>query len=199
MLRTYERTRDFTDVQRLIAIAVFTVLTILAAKIQINTVPVPFTMQPLVVILAGMVLGGRDGALAMFGYVSLIALGLPFDANGLGTAALFGPTGGYLIGFIAAAGVVGMIVENLPDHFVSRFVAGVIGVAVIYLFGVVVLKNIQSIALEETVSWSTAWAWGAKPFVGLDLVKVVIAAGLTESARRLLIQQWQNATKSKNQ
>ena len=198
MLRTYERTRDFTDLQRLITIAIFSVLTILAAKIEIATVPVPFTLQPLAVILAGMVLGGRDGTLAIFGYISLIALGLPVDAYGVGTGALVGTTGGYLIGFVVAAGVVGLIVENLPDHFVSRFVAGMIGVAVIYIFGIIFLKNVLAITLENPITWERAWELGGKPFIGLDFVKVVIAAGLTESARRLLLSQWQNATKSKN-
>lgn len=213
MLRVLPRTRDFSDLQRLLAIATFTILIILSAKLKVPIQPVPFTMQPLVVILAGMVLGGRDGALAMFSYVSLIALGFPVDANGLGTTALFSPTGGFLIGFIAAAGVVGLIVENLPDslpesistrfdeklagvdtmavyQFVMRFIAGVVGLFVIYFFGIIVLRNVQANALDIEVTWDMAWGWAGKPFFGLDLIKVALAAGLTETGRRLLMQQW---------
>jgi biotin transport system substrate-specific component len=210
MLRTLPRTRDFSEVQRLLAIAAFTFLTIIAARIEIPAHPVPFTMQPFVVLLAGMVLGARDGALSQFAYVSLIALGLPVDANALGTAALFGTTGGYLIGFIAAAGVVGLLVESgavalwrqqlidtlhvAPERadvwaerisFAQRLIAGVIGIAVIYVFGIVVLRNVADL------SWSRAWALGGEPFLGLDLVKAVIAAGLSESARRGLLRMFQ--------
>lgn len=215
MLRVLPRTRDFTDLQRLLAIVTFTVLIILSAQVKIPLEPVPFTMQPLVVILAGMVLGGRDGALAMFAYVSLIALGFPVDANAKGTTALFGPTGGFLVGFIAAAGVVGLIVENLPNtlpeairarfgdkvagmdtmtvyQFVTRFIAGLVGLVVIYAFGIVVLRNVQASLLDMDVTWNMAWDWAGRPFFGLDLIKVVLAAGLTETGRHLLLRQWGN-------
>jgi len=180
MLRTLSR--EFTDVQRLAGIAAFALLTVIAARISIPLEPVPFTMQPLAVLLAGMVLGGRDGALSQAAYVGMIALGIPVDANAVGTVALIGPTGGYLIGFVVAAGVVGLLVESAASRWWLRLLAGVVGIGVIYLFGLVVLKNVTG------MDWSGTWAAGARPFLGLDLVKVAIAAGLTESARSLLLR-----------
>ena len=185
MLRTLPQTRDLSWLHRLAAIGVFTLLTILSAQLEIPRQPVPFTMQPLVVMLAGMVLGGRDGALSMFFYVSLIALGFPFDANHVGTAALFGPTGGYLLGFVVAAGVIGLICEYSQDRFWMRWLAGVVGIAIIYLFGMVVLRNITG------MNWSETWAAGGEPFLVFDLIKAVIAAGLSESARAMILRSFQ--------
>jgi biotin transporter BioY len=80
----------------------------------------------LAVLMAGMILGSRDGALSQLAYVALIAAGLPFDARSLGTAALFGPTGGYLIGFIVAAGVVGLLVENQAKYLWQKWLTATI-------------------------------------------------------------------------
>lgn len=184
MLRTLPQTRDFSALQRLAGIVLFTAITIIAAKIEIPREPVPFTMQPLAVLLAGMILGGRDGAWSQFAYVSLIALGFPLDARGLSTAALFGPTGGYLIGFIAAAGIVGLLVEQGAKRVWQRWLAGVAGIAVMYVFGIYVLKNVAG------MDWGTAWEEGGKPFLVLDLIKAVIAAALTESGRLMLLRMF---------
>ncbi len=184
MLRTFDR--SFTDehrqVYRLVGIIVFTLLTAVAARISIPLEPVPFTMQPLAVLLAGMVLGWRDGALSQLAYVSLIALNFPVDANAIGSAALSSPTAGYLIGFIFAAGVVGWLVQFAGRRFWQRLLAGIAGVVVIYAFGFVVLKY------NAGMDWETAWKNGVTPFFGLDLVKAVIAAGLTESGRQMLLR-----------
>ncbi len=104
MLRTLPQTRDQSLIYRLVGIALFTVLTIIAARVSIPLDPVPFTLQPLAVVLSGMVLGWRDGLLSQALYVALIAAGMPVDAKGIGSAALVGPTAGFLIGFIGAAG-----------------------------------------------------------------------------------------------
>jgi biotin transport system substrate-specific component len=182
MLRTLELTRTDNHLLRMAAIACFTILTIVSAKISIEIGAVPITMQVLVVLLAGMVLGARDGALSQMSYLILIAAGLPYDARGLGTAALFGPTGGYLIGFVAAAFVAGWIVEKAGARLWQRWVAGVAGVAVIYSCGMIVLK------LVTGMTWDAAWTAGVAPFLLLDAIKALLAAGLVESGRALLMR-----------
>ena len=181
MLRTLPQTRDQSWIYRLAGIAFFTVLTIIAARVSIPLEPVPFTLQPLAVILSGMVLGWRDGLLSQALYVALIAAGLPLDAKGIGSAALVGPTAGFLIGFIAAAGTAGWLVERGNKRFWQRWLAGVAGIIVIYLFGAVVLKTVTG------MDWAKAWSVGVAPFIVPDLVKALIAAGLTEGGRRLMI------------
>jgi len=180
MLRTFPQTRDLSQSKRLMGIAVFTIITIIAARLKIPMEPVPFTMQPFAVLLAGMILGSRDGALSQAVYVGLIALGLPFDANIRGTVALFGATGGYLIGFVVAAGVVGLLVERAGSRFWQQWLAGIVGVVVIYIFGIYVLKNVAA------MDWNAAWTAGVSPFIAWDMLKAVIAAAIAEGGRRLL-------------
>jgi len=182
MLRTLPQTRQQSWVYRLAGIAFFTVLTILAARVSIPLDPVPFTLQPLAVVLSGMVLGWRDGLLSQALYVALIALGLPLDAKGIGSAALVGPTAGFLIGFIGAAGVAGWLVERGGKRVWQRWLAGIVGMIVIYAVGIVVLKTVTG------MDWSKAWSVGVAPFIVPDMVKALIAAGLTEGGRRLMLR-----------
>jgi biotin transport system substrate-specific component len=191
MLRTFPAPAQMAErTWRLVGIVTFTLLLALSAKIRIDIGPVPFTMQPLVVLLAGMVLGWRDGLLSLVAYVALIALGLPLDTRGLGTAALFGPTGGYLIGFVVAAGIVGFLSESIQKQkrglngaLLLRWGAGLVGVAVIYLFGV------THLTLYTGNDFGVAWATGAAPFLIPDAIKALLAAGLTESIRMTLNRQ----------
>ena len=182
MLRTLNQTRDQSWIYRLVGIAFFTVLTVLAARVSIPLDPVPFTLQPLAVVLSGMVLGWRDGLLSQALYVALIAAGLPLDAKGVGSAALVGPTAGFLIGFIGAAGAAGWLVEHGGKRVWQRWLAGVVGMIVIYVVGAVVLKTVTG------MDWSKAWNVGVAPFIVPDVVKALIAAALTEGGRRLLLK-----------
>jgi biotin transport system substrate-specific component len=182
MLRTIPITRANSFWGRLASIALFTVLMIVSSRVSIETgnPEVPFTMQVLVVLLSGMVLGARDGMLAQIAYVSLIASGLPFDTRGLGSVALFGPTGGFLMGFIAAATVTGFLVERAGKRLWQRWIAGLVGVVVIYLFGA------SHLLLYTGMSVERAWQVGVAPFWALDMVKALIAAGLVETTRTLM-------------
>jgi biotin transport system substrate-specific component len=144
--------------------------------------PVPFTLQTLAVVLAGLILGARDGALSQLAYLALIAVNIPVDARGLGAAALLGPTAGYLFGFVAGAFVAGLLVERGTRRMGQRWLAGVGGIAVIYLFGVVVLK------VNTGMAWDAAWSAGVVPFLVPDLAKALVAAALAEGGRLLLRQ-----------
>ncbi len=181
MLNSVSRQHDLTRTQRLLAIAALTVLTAIGARISIPLEPVPFTFQVLTVLLAGMLLGARDGALSQLAYVGLIALNLPLDARALGAAALVGPTAGYLYGFIPMAFVTGWLVERGTKRAWQRWLAGVAGVAVLYLCGVAGLMTATGMDLNA------AWAAGVAPFILFDLVKAALAASLLYAGRRLLL------------
>jgi biotin transport system substrate-specific component len=182
MFRTLPQTRDYSLTVRLAAVAVFVLLTAVSARITLEIGLVPVTMQTFAVLLAGLVLGARDGALSQIAYVALIAAGLPLDARGLGAAALFGPTGGYLIGFVAAAFTAGLLTERGANRLWQRWLAGVAATAVLYLFGAVHLK------LYAGLDWSAAWSAGVAPFIVVDMVKAVLAAALAEGGRRVLLR-----------
>ena len=132
--------------------------------------PVPITLQPMLVILAGMMLGPVAGAASMLLYLSAGAAGLPvFTPVGApGIARLFGPTGGYLLAYPVAAFVAGAIATRLSS-LGGRWLAGLAGVAVIYFGGVT-----QLAVLNGDVG--RAVALGVTPFALLEVVKAFVAA-----------------------
>jgi biotin transport system substrate-specific component len=163
------------------AIIIFAAITALTARITIPLpfTPVPITLQTFAVVLSGLVLGSRSGALAQLLYLGLIAVGLPFDASGLGAAAFFGPTAGYLVGFVPGAFVAGWLAERMADQkWTGNFVAAVVGMLVIYLVG-------ASWLAVFLASWQKAWLGGVAPFIVLDLIKAALAAAVAESGRLL--------------
>ncbi len=167
----------------LIGIALFVAFTALTARITIPLpfTPVPITLQVMAVLLAGLVLGPTAGAASQVVYLVSIMAGLPLDAQGLGIAALAGPTGGYLIGFVPAAFITGWLAENLSATRAGRFLAALVGAAVIYAAGVAWLAPAVG-GLRQ------AWLLGVAPFILIDLSKAMIAAALTESGRLLFRQ-----------
>jgi biotin transport system substrate-specific component len=181
MLRTLNRTRDLSLTQRLMLISVFVGLTALSAQFEFGG-PVPYTLQVLVVLLSGMVLGARDGALTQIAYAGLIWFNLPIAAGGAGAAALTGATAGYLIAFIPAAWVTGFLVEHGADRVWQRLLAGLVGVAMIYALGFVVFKAVSGLG------WAESWSLSVQPFIAFDFVKALVAAGLAESGRTLIQQ-----------
>ncbi len=140
--------------------------------------PVPVTLQPLFVILAGALLGPWAGASAMAGYLALGIGGAPvFSAGHAGLPWLFGPTGGYLIAYPAAAFLVGALAAESRSTF-RLGLALAAGVAAIYLGGVSQLwiltrQDLGALLLQ-----------GVLPFLLGDLVKILVALGLVQALRR---------------
>ncbi|MBP7687028.1 MAG: biotin transporter BioY [Thermoflexales bacterium] len=169
---------------RVAAIGVFAALTALTARITIPLpfTPVPITLQVLIVLLAGLTLGAKDGALSQIAYVASIALGLPVDTNGLGAAVFASPTAGYLIGFIVGAFVAGYLTERgLNRNRALRLVAGLAGVSVIYFIGTAWLTH-----MFLGGDWAKGWVLGVAPFIVIDIVKALIASATAEGARAWL-------------
>ncbi len=132
---------------------------------------VPMTLQPLVVVLAGICLGPAAGASSMVLYLAAGAAGLPvFAPAGLpGLARLAGPTGGYLIAYPLGAWAAGWLVRFHPRRFAWRAFAAAAGIAVIHVGGVAQLAVL-------TGSLTRAFVLGSLPFLGLDAGKAVLAA-----------------------
>ena len=157
-------------------VALMAAFTAVAAQITIPLEPVPFTLQVLAVILTGLLLGPRYGALAMGIYLLVGAVGVPVFAGfrgGLGV--LFGDTGGYLLAYPLAAALAGLAAgaaTNAPRRraLVVGFLWGCAGLAVIYALGATWL------AILAGLSPGAALAAGVLPFIPFDLVKVGLAA-----------------------
>ena len=135
-------------------------------------------MQPLFVVLAGVVLGGRSGALAMAAYVTVGALGAPIFSNGgAGLPWLMGPTGGYLLAAPAAAFVAGTVAGR--DGVAWRLFVGLtLGVAMMYAGGVAQLMAVTGQGVGG------AAAIGIVPFLVGDITKVLFAFFLVIAVRR---------------
>jgi len=144
--------------------------------------PVPITLQTFFLYLAAALLGGRLGALSQVVYLLIGIIGLPVFAGGkAGMGVLLGPTGGYLIGFVAGAYLIGRLVELKRDPGPVWFGCAMIaGTAVIYLLGVIQLMLVASFSMKQAI---TA---GVLPFLIGDTLKIVIAVLITVKSRRRL-------------
>ncbi|MEK6754745.1 MAG: biotin transporter BioY [Bacteroidota bacterium] len=170
-------------------IATFSILTAVAAQIEIPTQPVPFTFQTLFVLLSGALLGKRNGFLSMTLYLMLGAVGLPvFSAAGFGLAKLAGPTGGYLLSFPLAAFVIGYLIlhrpvmrndrEGLLQKFITEYGWTIgsmaLGLLIVFVFGTVQLKIVYF------QDWGAAIRSGFLMFSLWDAVKLLAAAAIAQ-------------------
>ncbi len=147
-----------------------------SAKVQIATVPVPVTLQMLVIMTIGAAYGPYLAASTVGAYLLLGAQGLPVFAGtpekGIGLAYMMGPTGGYLIGFLIAAYAVGLLARAGWDrNWLSMAAAMAVGILCVYIPGVVWLSASWGAAL----GWENWYAWGVKTFIWVDALKLVVA------------------------
>lgn len=165
----------------------FTLLTAVAAQITIPVKPVPFTLQTMMVILAGAFLGAKNGAYSQIIYLVLGCIGLPVFAQipdpAIGLARLIGPTGGYLLAFPLAAFVTGYLVDKFKNYF-GVIISMLIGNSIILLIGAAFLGLFFLKDMKE------AFITGAAAFFAWEVVKVIAAAsiysGISKSTRRQL-------------
>jgi len=161
---------------RIAKLFAFVCITTVAAQFEVPLpfTPVPVTMQTLFVVLAGVTLGARDGFHAMLAYVALGFAGAPvFAGFSAGPAILFGPTGGYLVSFPAAALVSGHVSQRLGGSRIAVFSASLCGMALILASGASYLALLAGLSFRHAVSM------GILPFAAVEIVKAVVASGLS--------------------
>lgn len=143
----------------------------LAAQISIplpfSPVPITFGLQTLILLSA--MLGSKRAFAMILTYLAQGVMGLPvFSKGGSGIAWLFGPTGGYLIGYIFVAVVVGWLMERIRSREgIKVFSVMLFGNALVFLFGVPFLSRF--------VGWEKAFQYGLIPFIGIDFFKLIFA------------------------
>jgi biotin transport system substrate-specific component len=151
-----------------------TILLTVSAKLKVPFYPVPMTMQVCVVLALGLALGFRLALATVLLYLIEGAAQLPVFAGtperGSGLAYMMGPTGGYLLGYAFAAAAVGMLADRgWGRHWATAILAGLIGLAIIYVPGIVWLGTV--------IGWyKPVLELGFMPFILGDLVKVLVAA-----------------------
>lgn len=132
--------------------------------------PVPITFQTLAVLLSGMLLGSKRGFFCVLTYISEGALGFPVFAGGSsGLAYMVGPTGGYLIGFLFASYITGLLAENGWDRkILTSIIAMSIGDVVTFMFGLSWLSFLIDV--------KQVFSLGLYPFIPGEILKIVIAS-----------------------
>jgi biotin transport system substrate-specific component len=179
---------DFADrsavslLVRVAAVAFVTALTAAAAQVSLHLpfTPVPFTLQPMIVLLGGAALGSRLGLASQVLYLAIGIAGLPvFAASPLlppGAGRLLGPTAGFLLSYPLAAFVAGWFAERgLDRHYFTSVLAMAAGLAVVFTGGTLWL------ALVTGVGFAAAFGAAVVPFLLADVAKLFVAAGVMPS------------------
>lgn len=155
----------------MIVAALFSAIIGILAQITIPLPMIPITGQTLAIGLAATILGAAYGTLSVFLYLLIGMIGVPVFAQltaGLGI--LIGPTGGFLVGFIPAAFIIGFFLEKTAFTIKNAIIANTIGMFVTLLIGTVWWKN------QADLSWTAAFAGGFTPFVIVGIIKAVLAS-----------------------
>lgn len=186
-MSTTSHTRSDSAVREIAYVAVFAALIValtLFPAIEIGISPVPITLQTFAVALAAMLLGARRGALTVLTYLALIAIGLPVAAGYVGGFGVFaGPTGGFLVGFVPQALVVGAVATWATRRSVSvprLLLAGLAGMPVVYAIGTVWLMVVTGMGPGAALTAAVI------PFLIGDVLKNVLAAMVAAGALRAL-------------
>ena len=151
-----------------------TILITISAKVKIPFYPVPMTMQTFVILLIGITLGYKIGLATVALYLFEGIIGLPVFANspekGIGLMYFFGPTMGYLIGFLVAVYLAGLFKYNIG--FINTFLKLIISVSFIYILGLIWLGTL--------IGWDKPiFKLGAEPFLLAELFKILLLVFLT--------------------
>jgi biotin transport system substrate-specific component len=179
--RYFPRTTFWLRDLLLIVIGSLFVATLAQVEIPLPFTPVPITGQTFGVLLVGAALGSKRGAASLALYLVLGAFGLPFFAGGArGLAIILGATGGYLIGFVLAAYVIGLLAERgLERSIRTSFLPFFAGTLIIYACGVAWLAVLLG-------SFNAAVAAGLMPFLIVDGIKLIAASVALPAAWKLV-------------
>jgi biotin transport system substrate-specific component len=179
---------NFRVAERVGAVLFITVLTAIAAQISIPLplTPVPFTFQPMVVLVGAAALGSRLGVASQVLYLAIGIAGLPVfawsPALPQGAARLFGPTGGYLMSYPFAAFLTGWLAERGFDRrYLTAVLAMMCGLVVVFTGGV------SWLMLGATrLGFTAALAAGFYPFIVADFAKLLVASGVMPSLWKII-------------
>jgi len=171
-------------IRRIVLVSLMAALMAVGAYIHVPIGPVPIVLTNLFVLLSGLLLGSRLAFSSTALYVFLGAIGLPVFYGGKGGIAhLIGPTGGYLMGFIVASFITGLISERFRHQILGEIIAVTLGSLIVYSLGLPWLKFVTKIPLTK-IFWV-----GMIPFLPGDTIKAVLAIILARAFRPILSRQ----------
>jgi biotin transport system substrate-specific component len=162
------------NIYRLSLIPVFAALTAAGAFIRMPMFPVPFTLQNLFAVMAGMVMGARAGFMSQAVYLLMGLMGLPVFSGGGGPGYVVSPTFGYLLGFLAAPAVSGYLMRGRALTPVNTGLAAVAGMLMIYLVGVPYLACYLTFVMDKPNALWIALKTGFFLFLPGDALKCLV-------------------------
>lgn len=174
-------------VRPMVLSGLFAALIAISSQVSIPIGPVPHTLQIFFVMLSGMVLGGRWGFTSVAVWVLLGLFGLPVFSQGkAGLPVLVGPTGGFLIGFMLCAFLVGWLTEKAGASVTKTALIMLLGLAVVYLVGLAGFMASFAYFLHKPMTYSQALTLAVVPFLPFDLIKTLMAAYIGVKVRLAL-------------
>ena len=170
-----------TKTKALILVAMCASIICLLAQVTIPLPLIPITGQTLAIGIVATILGSKHGSITVFVYLILGLIGLPvFSQFTSGFGILFGPTGGYLLGFLPTAYLIGLWLEKIRYTYIQAFIANMIGMCITLILGAVWLK------LFTELSWQEAFVTGIFPFLPVGILKAFLAAWFGIAIRQRL-------------
>ena len=172
-----------TQLRMTVYASLLAALTAAGAYLSIPIGPVPIILQNMFVLLSGLLLGSRWGLGSVGVYILAGAFGLPVFAGGLGgISRIVGPTGGYILGYLPAVYIIGLITERRKQNMVLDIIAMICGCIIIYACGVSWLKILTGMTLIKTLTV------GMYPFLIGDALKIAAAAAIAKSLRPVIMK-----------
>jgi len=170
MNTTTKRNESSLNIKQITSIGVMAAAICLLAPLSIPIGPVPISLTNLVIYFSLYILGMKKGTLSYLIYLLIGMVGLPvFSGFTSGPGKLFGPTGGYLIGFIPMAILAGILIDRYTNKKLICLLGMILGTAICYAFGTIWL------AYQAHMDFAAAiWA-GVIPFIPADLIKMILA------------------------
>lgn len=183
MNATTKKRESSLNIRQIATIGVMAAAICLLAPLSIPIGSVPISLTNLVIYFSLYILGMKKGTLSYLIYLLLGIVGLPvFSGFTSGPGKLFGPTGGYLIGFIPMAILAGIVIDKYTDKKILCLLAMIVGTAICYAFGTIWL------AYQAHMNFISAMWAGVIPFILGDLIKIALAILLGPQIRERLIQ-----------
>lgn len=175
--------KEISNSRNLAFIGVMTAITCILAPLSIPIGPVPISLTNLAIYVSIYALGSKKANISYIVYLLIGLVGLPvFSGFTSGPAKLFGPTGGYLIGFLPMAIICGIFIDKFIDKWYMCLIGMILGTIVVYAIGTAWL------AYEAGMSMNAALAAGVIPFIPGDLAKIVLAMLIGPKLRKQLIK-----------
>lgn len=185
-IKTEEKEKKKFKTIDIVYIGLFAALIAVCSWISIP-LTVPITLQTMAICLVAGLLGAKRGTITTVIYILLGLVGVPvFAGFSSGPAALLSPSGGYIIGFIFTALIVGIVSDKTKGKMIPIVIAMIIGILFCYVFGTAWFAIVYAKQNETAATLKTILSWCVLPFLIPDAVKIVVASILTNRLKKFI-------------